>query len=109
LNSESIINVDFPEELINKYRIHDNSIIININEKINLKSKRFNGININDYRIKIPYEYKLKGFQDEIIYESLMYGKKYEIIKDKIEKDKIVINNLIGNNGIITRNEIKNN
>lgn len=109
MSSEVIINVDFPEELINKYRIYDNSIIININGRIDLKSKRFNGINVNDYRIKIPYKYKLKGFQDEIIYESLMYGKNYEIIKDKIEKDKIVINKLIGNNGMITEKEIKNN
>lgn len=109
LKSEIILNIDFPEESINKYKIYYNSIIVNLSEKINLESKRFNGININDYRIKIPYECKLKGFQDEIIYESLIYDKNYKIIKDKIEKDKIVINKLIGNNGIISKSEIKNN
>ena len=106
LKSKIILNIDFPEELINKYNIHDNSIIININEKIELKRKRFNGININDYRIEIPYEYKLKGFRNEIIYESLIYSKNYKIIKDKIKKDKIVINKLIGNKGIIAEQEI---
>ena len=108
LKSEIILNIDFPEEVINKYRIYDDSIIININEKIDLKSKRFNGININDYTIEIPYKYKLKGFQDELIYESLIYGKNYKSIKEKIGKDKIVISELIGNNGIIKKIEIEN-
>lgn len=107
LKSEIILNIDFPEEVINKYRIYDNSIIININEKIDLKSKRFNGININYYKIQIPNEYNLDGFQSEIIYESLIYGKNYKDIKKEIINDKIEINRLIGNNGIITRNEIK--
>ena len=107
LKAEIIINIDFPEESINKYRIFDNAIIMNVNEKINIKRKRFNGININYYKIQIPNEYKLKEFKDEIIYESLIYRKKYKYINEKIIKDKIKINKLIGNNGIITKNEIK--
>lgn len=99
--------MDFVEENINKYKIYDNAIIINLNDKINIKSKRFNGININYYRIQIPDKYKLKGFQNEIIYESLIYGKKYEYINEKIIKDKIKINKLIGNNGIIKEREFK--
>ena len=109
LKSEIILNIDFPEEAINKYRIYDNSIIINLNEKIALKSKRFNGININDYRVEMPHKYKLEGFRDEIIYESLIYGKNYKSIKEKIGKEKIVISKLIGNNGTINKNELKNN
>ena len=108
LNTETILNIDFPEELINKYKIYDKAIIVNLNEKIILKSKRFNGININYYRINIPDEYKIDGFQNELIYESLLYGKNYKNIKEKIKKDEIEINKLVGNNGIITQYEIAN-
>ncbi len=108
LKAEIIINMDFPQELINKYRIYDNSIILNIGDKISLQSKRFNGININYYKIQIPDEYKLQGFQNEIVYESLIYGKKYKDINEKITTDKIKINKLIGNNGSIKESEIAN-
>ena len=106
LKSEIIINMDFPEELINKYKIYDNAIIVNIEDKINIQSKRFNGININYYKIQIPDEYGLQGFKNEIIYESLIYGKKYKEINEKLLKDEIKINKLIGNNGNITQYEI---
>ena len=52
-------------------------------------------------------EYKIEGFQNEIIYESLIYGKKYIDIDKKIISDKIKIDKLIGNNGSITEYEIK--
>ncbi len=107
LKSEIIINFDFPEELINKYKVYDNAIILNMNDKINLHSKRFNGINVNYYKIDIPEEYKLDGFKDEIVYESLIYTKNnYKEIYKKIKEDKIEINKLVGNNGIIRENEI---
>lgn len=106
LKSEIVINIDFAEESINKYKIYDNAIIININDKINIQSKRFNGVNINYYKIQIADEYKVEGFQDEIIYESLIYGKSYKDANQMIIKDEIKINKLIGNNGIITEREI---
>jgi len=105
LKSEIIINIDFPQELINKYKIYDKAIIINTHEKININSKRFNGININSYNIYIPDECMLPDFQNEIVYESLLYGEKYKEIIKKITKDKIKVNNLIGNNGIIKERE----
>ncbi|MBQ2917355.1 MAG: hypothetical protein IJE59_04225 [Clostridia bacterium] len=105
--ADIIINIDFPAELINKYRIFDKAIIANVNDKIDLQSKRFNGININYYKVKIPDKYKLEGFQNEMIYESLIYGKKYEKIKDRFAKDKIKIKKLIGKNGPIMESEIK--
>ena len=108
LKSQIIINMDFPEELINKYKIFDNAIIININDKINLQSKRFNGINVNYYKINLPEEYKLDKFMDEIVYESLIYTKNnYKEISKKIMQDNIKIIGLIGNKGIINKNEIK--
>ena len=53
--AELILNVDFPEENINKYVINDNSIIINLEEKLKIKKKRFNGKIINDYNIKLKH------------------------------------------------------
>lgn len=108
LKSEIIINMDFTEENLNKYRIYDNAIIININDKISINNKRFNGININYYKIHIPDDYKVESFQEEIIYESLIYGKKYKGIKKEIVKDKIEIIKLIGNNGVIKESEFAN-
>ena len=99
LKAEVIINIDFPEELVNKYRIYDRSIIINLNNKINIISKRFKGANIDYYKIKMPEEHKLEGFKDEIIYESLIYQiNSFERIKEKIEKDKIQIDGFTGKN-----------
>ncbi len=48
-----IINIDFPEEIINKYCIYDNSIMINLEENIKIKKKRFNGKIINNYKIRL--------------------------------------------------------
>ena len=106
--SEYIINIDFPEELINKYRIYDEAILVNIGDKINISSKRFNGINVNYYKIKVPEECKIANFSDEIVYESLIYGiKDFKLIKNKIIKDEICIDKFIGNKGMITENNLK--
>lgn len=51
--SKIILNVDFPEEVLNKYVIYDNSIIINLEEKIKIKKKRFCGKIINKYNITL--------------------------------------------------------
>lgn len=49
--SNLILNVDFPEELLNQYSIYENAILINMEEKVKIKKKRFNGKMINDYKI----------------------------------------------------------
>lgn len=51
MKNDIIINIDFPKELINKYRIKDDAIIINVRGKIKINQKRFNGLNVNDYEI----------------------------------------------------------
>ena len=102
LKSQLILNIDFPEELVNKYRICDEAVIVNLYEKINIDSKRFNGTNINYYKLKIPEGYKLEGFSSEIIYESSIYKmNNFNEINKKIINDKIVIDKFIGNNGAI--------
>ncbi len=51
LRCNMIVNVDFPEEILNKYQIYDNAIIINLEEPVNIHKKRFSGKIINDYKI----------------------------------------------------------
>lgn len=52
-NSQIILNVDFPEELINKYILLDTAILINLEENVKIKKKRFCGKIINDYKITL--------------------------------------------------------
>ena len=51
LKSNIIVNVDFPDEVLNKYYIYDNAMIINLEEYVNIHKKRFSGKIINDYNI----------------------------------------------------------
>ena len=51
MKSQIILNIDFPKELINKYNINDDAIIVNVKGKIKINKKRYNGLNINNYEI----------------------------------------------------------
>lgn len=110
--SKIIINIDFSEETINQFNINRKSIIININNNVQVKSKLFNGINVYDYNI----EYKknlddelYKSFEEKLVYESKTDGKSYNEIIEQISKDNVKIVNLIGKNGPIDIKEYKRN
>ena len=106
LKSNLIINFDFTQELINKYIINSNAIIINILDKVIIESKKFNGININYYKINIPNKYKIDGFSNEVLYESIIYKENsLEKIINIIKKDNIKIKRLVGNKGEISNRE----
>ena len=51
LKTDLIVNVDFPEEMLNKYVIYDNAVIINLEEPTKIRKKRFSGKIINDFEI----------------------------------------------------------
>lgn len=107
LKSEIIINFDFPQELINQYNICSKAVIINILEKLSIYRKKFNGVNINYFKISLPDKYVLSEFDNEIFYESILY--KYNELSDirsRIYKDEIKIKRLIGNNGTVQESEI---
>lgn len=115
--SNIIINIDFSEELINKYSINSNAVIININQKVKIHAKRFNGININDFILSVPNEILIKfnqngiknDFETKELYESLILkGKNLYTKKNKIQKDKAKIIGLVGNNGRINEKEYVN-
>lgn len=107
MKSNIILNIDFPEEEINKYNIPDEAIIINIKEKVKIYKKRFNGLNINDYEIsfkdyeKFDYDKNNYYFQKDIYEAELYKNQPYEYIERKINKDKVEIIKLVGNKTIL--------
>lgn len=117
-NTKLIFNIDFPEEILNEYIIYDKAIIINICKKIKILSKKFNGINVNYYNIKLPIEYRdffskyniYRNFNENELYESILYndnGKDFFNRINNIEDNNVSILNLIGENGVISENNIK--
>ena len=105
LKSNIIINMDFDEDTINNYNIPQKGIVINVANETKIKSKKFNGININNYNIIMPRLYKVKGFEDKIVYESKIFNLEYIKAREQISKDKIKIKDLIGEKSIINEKE----
>lgn len=107
-NAKIILNMDFTKELLNKYNIYEEAIIINLDGDMQINKKRFNGININNYDIKFDAKdqyINYKKFYCRDIYEAVTYKKtSFENIRKEIGKSKLVITELIGNNGVIKFN-----
>lgn len=109
-----IVNFDFPEELLEKYNLCKTAILMNIEEKIEMKHKIFNGALVNMLEIKLPEEIEnyfkeedlTTFFSPTILYESLVikYGK-LEGIRNQLKKDTISISCLIGNKGKLSKEE----
>lgn len=105
--SDVIINVDFPSELLNKYRINDNATIVNIKLNAKIDKKRFNGLIINNYEIifnsREEFDYdKIHLYDKKDIYESVIYkNMPYKVIEEKIKKDNVKIVGLMGNREVI--------
>ena len=103
--------MDFDEKTFNKYYINPKAIVINLKKKININTKRFQGININYYKINYnkqildKFENNIQ-YDKNILYESYIYRKDtYINIKNQIKKDNVKIITLIGNNGEISKDE----
>lgn len=102
--SKIILNADFPTELINKYTIFDEAIIINLRGNVKINKKRFNGININDYEIQYTDttnfdEIDKKMYDLKDIYEANIYHKQpFKNIQTRLKINSVQIKQLIGNN-----------
>ena len=98
-----IVNIDFPQELINQYIIYEQAIIVDCYGNITINKKRFNGLIIQNYDINIKDKNKYyleneKYFTKEL-YEAEFYKKQpYENVREKIQKDGINISKLFGVN-----------
>ena len=94
-----IVNIDFPQELINQYIIYEQAIIVDCYGNITINKKRFNGLIIQNYDIDIKDKNKYyleneKYFTKEL-YEAEFYKKQpYENVREKIQKDGINIRKL---------------
>ena len=103
IKSKIILNVDFPTELINKYNIYDEAIIVNLKGNVKINKKRFNGMNINNYQISFynseEFDYdKSNLYEQKDIYEAQIYQKQpFEYIERKIKREKVKIIQLVGN------------
>lgn len=105
MKSQIIVNVDFPKELINKYRINENAIVINIKKSLKIVQKRFNGLTVNDYEIDFKNDvcdekFFGGGYDLKDLYEAGMYKKSsFADLRKKIKNDKVCIKKLLLNNG----------
>ena len=109
LKPQIILNLDFNKEVLNKYKINENAIIINLEGEMKIVTKRFNGININDYEIEVGKEENIwrenmKNFKNKDLLEAVLYMKDtFQNIRSKIAQNKISIKEVFGINGKIER------
>lgn len=109
LKTQIILNMDFNKELLNKYRINEEAIIINLEGDMKIEEKRFNGINVNDYEIEVGREeiiwrQNMQNFRTKDLLEAVLYMKDtFDNICSKIRKNKVSIKEIYGINGKIER------
>lgn len=113
--SRLIINLDFPEELVNKYAINPDAIIVNISNQISIRAKKFSGINVHDMKLLIPNGYNSEfeknsiynDFNSNEIYEASIMNMNFDEVQKRLVKDKVFISSLIGVNGVINKKEFE--
>ena len=109
LKSKIILNMDFCKDVLNRYQVNENAIIINLEGDVRINQKRFNGININDYEIEIGrgeiiWRQNMEKFRTKDLLESVLYMKdSFQNICSKIRENKVTIKELYGVNGKIER------
>lgn len=114
-NSNIIINLDFPEELVNKYTINPDAIVVNLEKNVKIKYKQFSGINANNIKINLPRTYRVEfekaniynDFEESELYEAELVNMGFEETQQKLKKDNVYVKALIGNNGTIDKKEFR--
>ncbi|MEE0128026.1 MAG: hypothetical protein UE116_07030 [Clostridia bacterium] len=103
LNKKIILNIDFSEEQLKKYKMNRKAIIINIENNIEKVNRTFTGININNYKLISKKEES--EFEENEIYESYIIMNKIQDIRKIIIKENLQIKSFIGNRGEIDISE----
>ena len=62
---------------------------------------------VNHYNIIMNETYKIQKFENEVVYESLIYNCSSQEAQERIEMDNIQIKALLGKNGRINEKEFK--
>lgn len=106
LKSKIILNFDFTEKQLNEYNIFDEAIVVNLQNKIRINKKRFNGIIVNDYEIFSTREDdyfgldKIRNFYVKDLLEESIYRKdSFANIRRNITYGHYKIKELYGING----------
>ncbi len=106
--SKIIINLNASESYINQFNLNPYAIIIDMKQKIKIYTKTFCGIHIYDYQMKVDtINLEENVFEVKKQYEAKLVGNSYETIRKHIEKENARIINLIGQKGIICREEYR--
>lgn len=103
LNKKIILNIDFSEEQLKKYKMNRKAIIINIENNIEKVKRTFTGVNINNYKLISKKEES--EFEENEIYESYIIMNKIQDIRKIIIKENLQIKSFIGNRGEINISE----
>lgn len=103
LNKKIILNIDFSEEQLKKYKMNRKAIIINIENNIEKVNRTFTGVNINNYKFISNKEES--EFEENEIYESYIIMNKIQDIRKIIIKENLQIKSFIGNRGEIDISE----
>ena len=107
--SQIILNLDFNNQILNQYRLNENAVILNVEGGIKINSKRFCGLNINNYEIEISKEEciwreNMNVFQTKDLLEAKLYARDtLKNIRKKINESKVTVRELYGENGKIER------
>ena len=105
--SQIILNLDFNNQILNQYRLNENAVILNVEGGIKINSKRFCGLNINNYEIEISKEEciwreNMNVFQKKDLLEAKLYARDtLKNIRKKINESKVTVRQLFGENGKI--------
>lgn len=96
LKAKIIINIDYPNELINQYNINQQSIILDLYGETKINKKSYNGkiikeVEINKKRNEI-FNINEKLYSQIELYEALFYKKQpFKNVREKIKKDKVIV------------------
>lgn len=107
--TQLILNMDFNKEVLNKYKINENAVILNLEGDMIIYNKRFNGINVNNYEIEVGREEiiwrtNMDKFETKELLEASLYMKDtFDNIRAKIGKYKVLVQKIYGINGKIER------
>ncbi|MBP3464407.1 MAG: hypothetical protein J6K45_08065 [Clostridia bacterium] len=110
LHSDIIINIDFLSTQLNMCRFKDDNILIQCTKE---KFDNRNGLVITNYKFDILKRYlsfwtKMKHFELEILYESLLYyNTSFSGVRKILKRDNVKIKYLEGLHGKLNFREIK--
>ncbi|MBR2290343.1 MAG: hypothetical protein IJ867_07185 [Clostridia bacterium] len=97
VNSKIIFNFDFEEKEFQKIRFLADAVVVQLEQKMEVKQSNFKGSNIDFYTVNLPVKYKriyrkLHYFDSSILYESFIYKRtSHQNIWNEIARDNIQI------------------